>query len=120
MRAIGLDDVRFVDALTTRILFGAFDRRVWVLRLNCCLNLCRCLASERLFSGAVHVMAIRSAGSGWGLSSPVGVLALLRLSRWCRSSGVVSGCCETGSSDDRPSDDTCRDQPNLLEAAESR
>ena len=84
--AIGLDDVRFIDALITSVLFCPLNRRAGVLRHDCCFNLCRCIAGKRLFSGAVHVMTIRGAGSVWGLSSPVGVLALLRLRCGCRSS----------------------------------
>ena len=57
MRAVGLSDVRFVDAPTIGVLLHTLDRRVWVLRRNCCLNLCRCIAAEHLFSRTVHVVA---------------------------------------------------------------
>jgi hypothetical protein len=120
VRAIGLDDVRFIDALTTSVVLCTLDRRVWVLRRNCCLNLCCCIATEHLFGGTVHVTIIWSARKAWRLRSSVRLSALLRLSRWSRGSGVVRSCCETCGGDNRPRDDTGRDQPDLLEAAESR
>jgi len=120
VRAIGLDDVRFIDALTTSVVLCTLDRGVGVLRHDGGLYLRRGITGERLFGGTVHVTIIRSARKAWRRRSSVRLSALLRLSRWSRGSGVVRSCGETCGGDDRPRDDTGRDQPNLLEAAESR
>ena len=89
-RAIRLGDVRFVDALTTGIVLGALNRGAGVLRRDRGLYLGGGIASERLFGGMVHVSVTGSAGTVWRLSVLVGVLALLRLCRGSRSSGVVN------------------------------
>jgi len=120
VRAIGLDDVRFIDALTTSVVLCTLDRGVGILRHNGGLHLRRGITGERLFGGTVHVTITWSAWKTWRRRSTVRVSALLRLRRWSRGSGVVRSRCETCGGDDRPRDDTGRDQPDLLEAAESR